>query len=90
MIPNLFAATQEYWRKLDVLENQYQNGHLSIAEVDAQVTELMTELANERRLAFRNMGYALQNWLNIKSDIILATFFVILLGYFWVTLNFSY
>ena len=35
MFPNLFTATQEYWRKLDALEASYQRGEISIEEVDA-------------------------------------------------------
>ena len=89
MIPNLFAATQDYWRKLDDLEARYHNGEVSIAEVDAQVAQLMAELAQERRLAFRSLGYALQNWFQGRSEIILGIAFVVLLTYCWLTLNFS-
>ena len=90
MIPNLFAATQEYWHQLDILEKQYQNGDVSIAEVDARVAQLMTELADERRLAFRSIGYALQGWLNLKGDVIFGIFSILLLAYFWYFLNFSH
>ena len=90
MIPNLFAATQEYWRQLDILEAQYQNGEVSIAEVDNRVKQLMEELADERRLAFRSIGYAVSNWLNTRSDIFYGSVFVVLLTYIWFALNFSH
>ena len=52
MFPNLLEATKEYWRKLDELEAAYQQGEIPLEEVDARVTELMAELAQERRAAF--------------------------------------
>ena len=90
MIPNLFAATQDYWRKLDELEDRYHNGEVSLAEVDAQVAQLMSELAQERRLALRNLGYALQDCLQGRTEIVLGIAFAVLLTYFWLTLNFSF
>ena len=49
MIPNLMEATRDYWHQLDELEAAYQRGEVSIAEVNARVKELMTELSRSRR-----------------------------------------
>ncbi len=50
---NLLEATQEYWRKLDALEVAYDQGEISLEEVDAQVNLLMAELGRKRREAWR-------------------------------------
>lgn len=42
MFPNLFEATNEYWRQLDEIEFRYQLGELSIEEVDREVEILLT------------------------------------------------
>ena len=52
MIPNLMEATRDYWHQLDELEAAYQRGEVSIAEVNARVKELMTDLGRSRRESF--------------------------------------
>ncbi len=71
MFPNLFNATQEYWRKLDELESAYQQDQVSREEVDRRVSELMAELGQERRSTFNYMREISQNWLaEQKSNLI--------------------
>ena len=53
MFPNLLEATHDYWRKLNALEAAYQRGDVSLEEVNQRVPELMAELGEERRAAFR-------------------------------------
>ena len=52
MFPNLIQATKEYWHKLDQLEAAYQQGEISLEEVDSKVAKLIAELAEERRATF--------------------------------------
>ena len=68
MFPNLFQATQEYWRKLDALEAKYQRNEISIQEVDAQVEKLMAELGAERRRSLKVATDMLQNWLVTQKE----------------------
>ena len=49
MFPNLFEATTEYWRQLDEIESRYQQGELSIEEVDREVEILMKLKVNQAR-----------------------------------------
>ena len=53
MFPNLFEATTEYWRQLDKIESRYQQGELSIEEVDKEVEILMKQLGQKRRESLR-------------------------------------
>ena len=56
MFPNLFEATTEYWRQLDEIESRYQQGELSIEEVDREVEILMKQLGQKRRESLRFYG----------------------------------
>ena len=84
MIPNLFEATKEYWRKLDRLEAAYQQGEVSLEDVDAKVAKLMADLAQERRAAFT---YFLRGWrhrLTTQRETLIGLGAVALVAYAWV------
>ena len=88
MLTNLFEATKEYWRKLDELEAAYQQGEISLEEVDARVAELMAELAQERRAAFRYFWHGWQNLLATQKEIIVGLAVFALITYAWVLTSF--
>ncbi len=83
MFPNLLEATREYWRQLDQLELAYQQGEIPIEEVDARVKELMAELSNQRRLAWRYLGQSWQSWLSESGNVALAIAIISLATYLW-------
>ncbi|MDJ0708220.1 MAG: hypothetical protein QNJ46_33530 [Leptolyngbyaceae cyanobacterium MO_188.B28] len=84
MIPNLFEATNEYWRKLDKLEAAYQQGEVSLEEVDARVAELMADLAQERRAALNYFLRGLGHWLTTQRETLVGLGVVALVAYAWV------
>ncbi len=84
MFPNLFQATQEYWRKLDELEKSYQQGEIPLKEVDARVAELMAELAQERRAAFAYLWHSWQHLLTTQRETLMGLAIVILVIYVWL------
>ena len=87
MFPNLFNATQEYWRKLDELESAYQQDQVSREEVDRRVSELMAELGQERRSTFNYMREISQNWLaEQKSNLIGISILVFAISG-WIVIN---
>ncbi len=87
MLPDLLAATNDYWQKLDALEAAYQQGEISLQEVDASVAHLMAELAQERRAALSAFWNGLrQRWL-AQKELILGVSLVGVLAYAWVSLN---
>ncbi len=87
MLPDLLAATNDYWQKLDALEAAYQQGAISLQEVDASVAHLMAELAQERRAALSALWNGLrQRWL-AQKELILGVSLVGVLAYAWVSLN---
>ena len=85
MLPNLVAATHDYWKKLDRLEAAYQNGEVSLEEVDARVAELMTELAAERRATFRLFGQSFWYWLNSQREVVVGIVVAVIAIYLWLT-----
>ena len=87
MFPNLFQATQEYWRKLDELEESYQQGEIPLKEVDARVAELMAELAQERRAAFAFLWHSCQHLVTTQRETLMGLAIVILLIYVWLLNN---
>jgi len=87
MFPNLFKATQEYWRKLDELESAYQQDQISLEEVDRRVSELMAELAQERRSTFNYIRCRSQNWLAEQKSNLIGTSIVVLAIYGWIVIN---
>lgn len=84
MFPNLFQATQDYWRKLDELEAAYQQGEIPLEEVDARVADLMAELAQERRAAFAFLWHSWQHLLTTQRETIIGFALLALVTYTWV------
>lgn len=87
MFPNLFEATKTYWRKLDELEASYQQGEISLEEVDARVAELMSELAQERRLAFINFWRVLYHWLTAQREGLVGLGILVIVTYAWISVS---
>ena len=87
MFPNLLEATKEYWRKLDELEAAYQQGKIPLEEVDARVTELMAELAIERRATFTYLRHSCQHWLTTQRETLISLAILALVTYAWVLTN---
>jgi hypothetical protein len=83
MLPNLFEATKEYWRKLDELEAAYQQGEIPLEEVDARVAELMAELAQERRVALSYFWHGWQHWLTTQKETLVGLAILALVTYAW-------
>ncbi len=87
MIPDLFNATRDYWRKLDALEAAYQRGDVSPEDVNATVQMLMHDLGQERRAALRGfIGQTRRLW-HDQKDAIAATAFIGVLTYAWVVVK---
>ncbi|AMA10767.1 MULTISPECIES: hypothetical protein [unclassified Picosynechococcus] len=84
MFPNLLNATQEYWRKLDALEARYQQGEISLQEVDAEVARLMRELGDERRRSLRSFKNMLQGWFRDQKEFVYGLLLVVVVAYGWV------
>ncbi len=84
MFPNLLEATKEYWHKLDELEAAYQQGEISLEEVDALVAELMAELAIERRAALTYFWHGWQHWLMTQRETLIGLAILALVAYAWV------
>ncbi|NRB07949.1 MAG: hypothetical protein HRU34_12600 [Richelia sp.] len=87
MFPNLFQATTEYWRKLDELELAYQQGKISLEEVDVRVAYLIAELAIERRATFTYFYRICQHWLTTQRRTVISLVLLGLLTYIWVLSN---
>ncbi len=87
MIPNLQEATKEYWRKLDQLEAAYQQGEISIEEVDAKVASLMAELGQNRRAAINYFLQGFQHWLTEQREVIVGVTILGIITYAWVLAN---
>lgn len=85
MIPNLFQATQEYWRKLDELEAAYKQGKITIKEVDERVAELMSELGQERRAAFDFLWHSGRHLLTTET--IIGLTILTSVTYAWIVSN---
>ncbi|MEB3227122.1 MAG: hypothetical protein VKJ27_01950 [Synechocystis sp.] len=84
MFPDLFTATQTYWRKLDQIEADYQQGKLSIQEVDQQVKTLMNELGAQRRAAFSSVWQGSRRWINQNQEWLLGLVSVVIAIYLWL------
>ncbi|ACB01165.1 MULTISPECIES: hypothetical protein [Cyanophyceae] len=84
MFPNLLNATQEYWRKLDDLEARYQQGEISLQEVNAEVTRLIRELGNERRRSLRSFKNMLQGWFSQQKEFVYGLILLAVVTYGWV------
>lgn len=84
MFPNLLEATKEYWHKLDQLEAAYQQGKISLEEVDTRVAVLMTELAKERRTALTYFWHGWQHWLTTQRETLIGLALLALVTYSWM------
>ena len=84
MFPDLFDATQTYWRKLDQIEADYQQGKLSIQEVDQQVKDLMNELGAQRRVAFFSLWQASRLWITHNQEWLIGLVSVVIAIYLWL------
>ena len=89
MFPNLLQATREYWRKLDELELAYQQGKISLDEVDVRVAELMAELAIERLATFTYFYCICQNWLTVQRQTVIGLAILAIITNGWVLSNLS-
>ena len=87
MFPTLLEATKQYWRQLDELETAYQQGEIPLEEVDARVTELMAQLAQERRAAFTYFWHGWQYWLSAQRETLIGLAILALLTYAWVLVS---
>ncbi|WP_204139424.1 hypothetical protein [Halomicronema sp. CCY15110] len=81
---DLLAATRDYWKQLDHVEAAYHRGELSAQEVNTQVHDLMAELGDARRQAFKDVWASLQVTLSQQRDAIAGTVAVGLLAYLWL------
>ncbi|PSO51489.1 MAG: hypothetical protein BRC40_14095 [Cyanobacteria bacterium QH_8_48_120] len=72
-MPNLLAATKEYWRKLDELEAAYHRDEVSVEEVDARVKELMRELGQARREMIAYILSGLSHFWREQKETIIGT-----------------
>ena len=84
MFPNLLQATKEYWRKLDEVEAAYQQGEISLEEVDTKVAELIAELAQERRAAFTYFRHNWQHRLTTQRENLIGLAILTFVTYVWV------
>ena len=83
MFPNLLQATKEYWRQLDELEVAYQQGEIPLEEVNARVADLMAELADERRAAFRYFWHGCLHWITTQKETVIGLAILALVTYAW-------
>ncbi|HEY9858406.1 MAG TPA: hypothetical protein V6D16_02790 [Candidatus Obscuribacterales bacterium] len=87
MMPNLLAATQDYWSKLNELEAAYQRGEVSLPEVDARVAELMQELGQERRATIDFMLNNARHLWNQQRETIVGVSLLGVLTYAWAVMS---
>ena len=88
MFPNLFSATTEYWRQLDDIEFRYQQGDLSLEEVDREVEMLMKQLGQKRRDSLRFFRDSLSHWISTHTEFLIGFVFVLMVAYSWMlTMN---
>ncbi len=87
MVPDLMEATRDYWRKLDELEAAYQRGDMSIAEVNARVKDLMTDLSQSRRESFAYLLSGIRRLWNEQQDAIVGVAGLSVLTYGWLLVH---
>jgi hypothetical protein len=87
MLPNLLEATQEYWRELDKLEIAYQQGEITIEEVDREVSYLMAELGQKRRVALTYFFKSWQHLLEQQKESLIGLATLIIITYAWLSVN---
>ena len=84
MLINLQEETQEYWRELDKLENAYNEGKISIEEVDAEVHFLMAEMGRKRRRAINDFWQILKIWLTQQKEMLISLTILGTIVYLWL------
>ena len=84
MIPNLFEATTEYWRQLDDIETRYNNGELSLEEVDREVEILMKQLGQKRRETLRFFRDSLSHWISTHTEFLIGFIILLVAVYSWM------
>ncbi len=84
MFPDLFEATKEYWQQLDDLESRYQQGQLSIEEVDQEVERLMKKLGQKRRESLKFVLASWSNWISAHTEILIGLVGIIIIAYAWM------
>lgn len=89
MLINLQETTQEYWHKLDELEIAYQQGKISIEEVDVEVASLMAELGRKRRVTISYFLQSSQMWLTEQRETLIGLAILGIISYFWLLKNFQ-
>ncbi|ACB51563.1 hypothetical protein cce_2213 [Crocosphaera subtropica ATCC 51142] len=88
MFPNLFEATKEYWQQLDEIESRYQQGKLSIEEVDREVETLMKQLGRKRKETLLFLTESLSHWISTNTELLISLVFVLTVIYSWMlTMN---
>ncbi|VEP16170.1 conserved hypothetical protein [Hyella patelloides LEGE 07179] len=83
MFPHLLQATKEYWRQLDELEAAYQQGDISLEEVDARVADLMAQLAVERRATLSHFWHLFQLMVTRQRETLIGLAILALITYAW-------
>lgn len=84
---DLLEDTRTYWQALNELERAYQNGEITLPEVDAQVKQLMADLSQSRRAALRDLKAATQAFIQQHRDAVLAVAAIAVLTYFWLNFH---
>lgn len=84
---DLLEDTRSYWQALNHLERAYQNGEVSVSEVDMQVKQLMADLSRSRRAAFRDLWAATQHFIQQQRDAVLVVGGIALLTYLWANFH---
>jgi hypothetical protein len=87
MFSGLIGATQDYWQKLDEIEDAYKRNELTPKEVDASVKALIAELGQSRRDALRDSGAIFQAFLQRQGDAVAGFVTIGGLAYVWLALN---
>ncbi len=87
MLTNLQEATQKYWQNLDELETAYQQGRISLEEVDIEVASLMAELGRKRRLTISYFLQSSQQWLTQQRDVLIGLSMLGIISYLWLLNN---
>lgn len=86
-MPNLLEATNDYWRKLNELEAAYQQGEVSLEEVDASVKQLMAELGRERKATFQVLLQSFSQLWDQQRDVFVGVALIGILTYAWATVS---
>ncbi len=87
MFPNLLEDTKEYWRQLNELEVAYQNGEVSIEEVDTRVQSLMVELGKSRQAALNYVLNSFYHLLNEQREAIVGIAVLGVISYAWAVVS---